>query len=70
MPANGPRILRNHVDNGAGGEVGDGDDNVDGGDYIFSRMTNIMLIMMIIYFQEQSRMMNKVLIMMILYFQE
>ena len=26
-----PRILRNHVDNGAGGEVGDGDDNVDGG---------------------------------------
>ena len=30
MPANGPRILRNHVDNGAGGEVGDGDDNVDG----------------------------------------
>ena len=31
MPANVPCILRNHVDNGAGGEVGDGDDNVDGG---------------------------------------
>ena len=31
MPANVPRILRNHVDNGAGGEERDGDDNVDGG---------------------------------------
>ena len=29
MPANLPRILRNHVDNGAGGEVGDGDENED-----------------------------------------
>ena len=30
MSANVPRILWNHVDNGAGGEVGDGDDNIDG----------------------------------------
>ena len=32
MPANVPRILRNHVDNGPGGEEWDGDENEDGGD--------------------------------------
>ena len=26
-----PRILRNHVDNGAGGEVGDDNEDGDGG---------------------------------------